>query len=406
MLERLIKKPVLKEEIDQALPEEVIVSDSQAVLDTGTSEQISLAGNIQDEIEEYDTLIDRIEANVPPAEVDPEETGGISLITPTILSAALSTGNPAYSDYATAWTSAHYRDTGNIEAIALPIIRQIRNELLHTLNFVELVPKEDDSNKASNTEENKLSTELLDLAKSETKKASEYRKKLERIFQDSKKKLEICMAQNLLLWVTSKNPGAGIPKANSIVNNSQKLEDIRKTITSLRAVLKLYIISRIGKIEDLTRRLTNRLEDLATRQLLYELYKHFGMLESKLVAPFADMLDELFDLSNENYCGAFDEFIRLIEDELYGVRSKYLNVLYEHENGLTKKYLARENLMDFAVSRVTVEKQLVLLDKILELLEVVSSTGELDERTIEWAKEQVKYTKTHTKPGPEKGGNP
>jgi len=385
MIDRLIKKPVLTEDIPDTLPPEVVApSVDQTVTIPEASLRTEAVEEIKEEVLELDRLLNSLQ--IPGVAVDPE-VFGVSTISLETLSSAMKDASPVYPAMVSAWTNHHYNVTGTVEAIVSSSLQEVREDLLRAVEFLQLIPQQE-----GDTVENIVKVEL-----NKKRSVTAYRTKVEAAMKRAREELEQCMIDKLLRWITSGH-------LTSQLMEYEKLQKISETARTLRKILRLSILTRSAKVENIVKLLSTRLNDIISTKLLQELINVLSSLESRIVAPITDMLESLDEMNDTDYCGAFDEFINLVYDELGRVRSRYIAALYDYEMAYSSKMLSREALLVEGIHRVTVDKQIFLLDKLLELVEYVGSVGELQKRALDQLLYSTVGKKSQT--GTEKGGNP
>lgn len=374
MLDRLIKKPKLVETIPSALPPEFIPEEDTTL----SSEE-----DVQSLVTGYSQLLDRfeeLESIVVNYVSNPIETP-IGTITYQSLGAALESADPRYPDLVEAWNDYHYTSGLSIQALVSSTLQQTVWELKSALYFVSIASS------------GGIFKPMLDEERRRLEKASEEKTAIEEALDEARYKLEKCFAQkilNLLAYGTA-----------SDVINSDRLESIRNVVRTLRQAFQLYIVTSGVDYKKFIQESSDRIRDIVTQKVLFEACNVFAQIENQLLSPFITMATQLEDLNSDEFCGALDSVLELLGNEFYKVRSKYLSTLYERRQLLDTTYDSRLSSIQAAGTRVKITRYLELLDKILEVLELVTTYGELDDRVFQWLQHQLS---SRTKPEPEKGG--
>jgi len=384
MIDKLINKPVLVETIPPALEDEATVEKPDQIIVAEDKEKEDFKVVVNEEIKKYDQLLEYIEPLLPPVPVDEEEFG-VAEITPTVLREALHSADPAYPNLAATWTEYHYKTTGTLGSIVYSSLQQLKQELEYSLDLMTFPD---------------LPKEVLEIEKESTSKKSEYRKRLEAEWGREKENLEECFVSKLGDLIISGKVGS--------FSQDDGLQKVVSMLKTLRAALRLYIVTRTTKVKVLQQKLATRLSDIITAKLSAQLLGELGRLEQQLVFPLSSALLNFSKLNTEYFCGAFDDFISRVTDEMALVRSRYLHTLYDYTQLRTEKILDYEHLLDFGVERSKVAKELVLLDKLLAAAEYALSSGYLTKQAIDQLINEVKNAgkKNTPKTGTEKGGNP
>jgi len=392
-IERLINKPVFKEEIPSTLPDEQqSTTDLENAVSTVDNTLLTktLLESVKSMLNEYTELSTIFEQYTQPVAVDPT-VYGVSELTSSVVSDVLSSGAAHSRLYSTVWMDHHYRNTDRFESLVWLLIQDSLFDLRSIADAIELYT--DGSGTAN------IPAELQDVFKSCIKDNEDFLFDLKEAWSTANKKLEECFAKKLISLIFT-----GSTDEIRIYDKSNQLYEAKRLLTNLRRILKLSIVFKSRDAAALTEVLFSNLNQRAAQMVMFEVLRLYSNLELEFTSNILDSINGLEELDREYTCSAFDEMINSVLTDIWKIRSTYVERMEGYLRDRLKKSKTKNKTLGIIEYRVKVGKQIELIDKALELLEKLTDQNELEKQLLIWLKSSKTKSNQQTTTGTDQTG--
>ena len=364
-LDKLTKKPVLKETIPSVLSPEISTQSSQKQVVTipeKTSTE-DILQSVNNELSSWKDYYKQVNSQTQSLVLT---TSSSSVITAKDLSDWFLTGNTKFPATQEEWEDYYWKQPSSF----FPLIQNICDTVIQDLE------------NCADTLSNQLFSgnyPKIEVAKVETTRvtqAASLRAQLQAVEASTKKKLAECFIRRTIATLVA---GTSTKGFSSPVITSNNLNDIAETVRNIRRALRYATLSKYVDWKKTKKNIENRFMQLAVQALLQEAASIVGQLYSSITTPVTNFISDFQQLSGTEFCGAFDEGISILIDQVEGLESKYINYVYQYEQQVISKYSFNSQLIELVGQKSKLDKQVELMDRILQTIETLSSTGNLEE---------------------------
>lgn len=415
-LSRSIRPPKAPEErIDPAFTSEVSEPITETVEQTEISDYgetiASIETDLRAEADAWDSLFKKIEPYVKLSiPVTPTQT-----VTLGMLASSLANADPRYPDYTEEWQSEAYQN-GDIRAMLGQVIVDVRQELVDSLDSWKLIlTKEmgsgitsagspspaptgaylqDENGVAYNSAPDdsaaqspdvkailKSISAQVELINSKLAQARPLRSRVESALASANLKTELCLFQKVRGSLEGKLDPSG-----------DQLRKLAKLAGSLRNFLRVSVLLRTTSYTQQWSSLSDILEYHALKMLTRQVVPMLSKFEARLCEPLYDVIEEMHSISQEGTCGAFDELLGIVLEDMEKAKRKVVDMHMEALLKTTNRFDKRASIVNSAEGRTKITKFEVVLDKILEIAERAAVFSDFQDAADSWVRSHYPNT--------------
>lgn len=382
-LDKLIKKPKFVETIPQVINQEIQseeVSSNKFIINKPEENVSDFIEEVKEEINNLQTFVSSISFSSTDVPINGElaKNLGTNILSYSGLINLLDSNSSYYPQAISSWENYHYKNTLDPFTILAGSMNETIKDLRRSLDYA-----------SSNIQ---IPEDIIKAERKKIQKTSIYRSKLQALDDNTKKKLEECLINK-----TVKTLVFGSSKESNL-NKSR--EDVIKTLRAIVKLLKYSIILSSVDFKNIRSTLNNRFLNHVVQTYFQEITTIIFNIENTISAPIIKFIEDFQELSDQEFCGAFDEAIFLVINEMTKLRQKHVQLIYEYENSILKKFEYRDQQLELVSKKTTTQRTISLIILILEKIDQILSSGELSQDLYQWIRDRMSPAKPNKPVGP------